>query len=110
MFDELRQFAGLMRSLPKIKEEAEKFQARLREIHAEGSSGGDMITVRANGQMQLQSIKISESAWAMQDREMLEDLIRAAVNQAIDKVREQVNREAQNMATSLGVPPGMGIV
>jgi len=109
MFEELRQFAGLMRSLPKIKEEAEKMQARLREIQAEGSSGGDMVKVRVNGQMQVQAVTIMESAWAMQDREMLEDLIRAAVNQAIEKVREKASQEAQNMAASLGVPPGLAI-
>jgi|SRR6516165_4706587 DNA-binding YbaB/EbfC family protein len=109
MFDEIRQFAGLMRALPKIKEEAEKFQARLRDIYAEGTAGGDMVTVRINGQMQVQKITITDSAWALQDREMLEDLIRAAVNQAVEKVREQVSREAQGMATTLGVPPGMGL-
>src|SRR5262245_20369194 len=109
MFEELRQFAGLMRSLPKIKEEAEKMQARLREIQAEGSSGGDMVKVRVNGQMQVQAVMIMESAWAIQDREMLEDLIRAAVNQAIEKVREKASQEAQNMAASLGVPPGLSI-
>ena len=109
MFEELRQFAGLMRSLPKIKEEAEKFQAKLREIQAEGSAGGDMVKVRINGQMQVQSISITESAWAMQDREMLEDLIRGAVNQAVERVREKAGQEAQSMATSLGVPPGLAI-
>ncbi|HLW67234.1 MAG TPA: YbaB/EbfC family nucleoid-associated protein [Gemmataceae bacterium] len=109
MFEELRQFAGLMRSLPKIKEEAEKFQAKLREIQAEGSAGGDMVKVRINGQMEVQSIAIAESAWALQDREMLEDLIRAAVNQAIEKVREKAGQEAQSMAASLGIPPGLAI-
>jgi hypothetical protein len=109
MFEELRQFAGLMRSLPKIKDEAEKFQAKLREIEAEGSAGGDMVKVRINGQMQVQAISITEAAWALQDREMLEDLIRAAVNQAVERVREKASQEAQSMAANMGLPPGLSI-
>ena len=109
MFKELGQIAGLMRQLPKIKEEAERFQAKLGEIQADGSAGGDMVVVRANGRMELLKVTLTEAAYALQDREMLEDLIAAAANQALAKVREQVNAEAQNMASNLGLPPGMNL-
>jgi DNA-binding YbaB/EbfC family protein len=108
MLKELGQLAGLMKNMGKIREEAERFQTKLGEIHADGSAGGDMVTVRVNGRMEVLSVKIAESA-PLQDREMLEDLICAATNQALVKVRESVNREAQNMATTLGVPQGMGL-
>jgi nucleoid-associated protein EbfC len=108
MFKEIGQLAGLMRNMGKIREEAERFQTKLGELQAEGSAGGDMVTVKANGRMEILSIKIAESA-PMQDREMLEDLICAATNQALVKVRALVNNEAQNMATSLGLPPGAGL-
>src|SRR5262249_35045855 len=105
MFKEIGQLAGLMKNLGKVREEAERFQAKLGEIHADGSAGGDMVVVKVNGRMEVLGVKISESAWAIQDREMLEDLVSAATNQALSKAREAVNREAQSMATSLGLPP-----
>ena len=109
MFKEIGQIAGLMRNMGKIKEEAERFQAKLGEIHAEGAAGGGLVTAKANGRMEILNVTISEAGWALQDREMLEDLVRAATNQALTKVREQVNAEAQSMASNLGLPPGAGL-
>jgi DNA-binding YbaB/EbfC family protein len=109
MFKELGQIAGLMRQLPKIKEEAEKFHAKLGGIQTEGSAGGDMVTVRVNGRMEVLKVTLTDAAYALQDREMLEDLIAAATNQALTKARELVNAEAQNMAGNLGLPPGMDL-
>jgi len=109
MFKEFGQLAGLMRNLPKIKEEAEKFHSKLGELQAEGSAGGDMVTVMVNGRMEVLKVRLTDAAYGLQDREMLEDLIAAATNQALSKVRELVNAEAQNMAGNLGLPPGMGL-
>ncbi len=108
MFKEIGQLTSLMRNMGKLREEAERFQAKLGEIYAEGSAGGDMVTVRVNGRMEGLGVKIADTA-PMQDRDLLEDLICSATNIALTKVRELVNREAQNMATSLGMPPGMGL-
>ncbi len=109
MFGQLGQIAGLLRQLPKLKEEAEKFQAKLGEIVADGSAGGDMVTVRVNGRMEVLKVTLTDAAYALQDREMLEDLIAAATNAAMAKVREQVNAEAQNMAATMGLPAGMDL-
>lgn len=109
MLKEFGQLAGLMKNLGKLREEAERFQTKLGEIVAEGAAGGDMVIAKVNGRMEVLSVKISDAAWALQDREMLEDLIAAATNQALVKVREQVNKEAQSMATNLGLPPGASL-
>ena len=109
MFGQLGQIAGLLRQLPKLREEAEKFQAKLGEITAEGSAGGDMVTVRVNGRMEILKVSLTDAAYALQDREMLEDLIAAATNAALAKVRDLVNVEAQSMASSLGLPAGMDL-
>ncbi len=108
MLKELGQLAGLMKNMGKLREEADRFQSKLGDLHAEGSAGGDMVTVKVNGRMEVLSVKIADSA-PLQDREMLEDLICSATNQALSKVRESVNREAQNMAMSMGLPQGMGL-
>src|SRR6266478_4308217 len=109
MFGQLGQIAGLLRQLPKLKEEAEKFQAKLGEIVADGNAGGDMVTVRINGRMEVLKVTLTDAAYALQDREMLEDLIASATNASLVKVRDQVNAEAQNMAATMGLPTGMDL-
>jgi DNA-binding YbaB/EbfC family protein len=103
------QFAGLMKNLPKIKEEVEQLQGRLGQLVAEGDAGAGMVKVRCNGRMEIIGVTLSEEATKGSDREMLEDLIRAAVNQAIARAKQQAAEETSKMATNLGLPPGMNL-
>jgi DNA-binding YbaB/EbfC family protein len=107
MFEKIGQIAKLMGSLPKIKEEAERLQQRLGEINVEGNAGAGMVKVRVNGRMEVLGCTLTDDALKLNDREMLEDLIKAAVNQALTKARQQQAEEAAKMATGLGLPPGM---
>ena len=52
---------------------------------------------------------MTQAAFELNDREMLEDLIAAATNQAVGKVRELINAEAQTMAQGMGLPKGMNL-
>src|SRR5437868_3391669 len=104
-FKELGQLAGLMKHLPKIKEEMDRFQQRLAQITAEGDAGGGMVKVRVNGNLEILSCILSEEAMGINDREMLEDLIKGAVNQALTRARQQTAEEANKMASGLGLPP-----
>jgi nucleoid-associated protein EbfC len=107
MFKELGQMANLMKQLPRIREEAERLQQRVSQIVAEGDAGAGMVKVKVNGRMEMTACMLSEEAWQLHDREMLEDLIKAAVNQALGRARQQVAEETNKMATGLGLPPGM---
>lgn len=109
MFKELSQIAGLMKQLPKIKEEMENLQQRLAKISAEGDAGGGMVKAAVNGRMEVLSCTLSDEALQGNDKEMLEDLIRAAVNQALEKVRRQVAEETAKVATGFGLPPGFNL-
>ncbi len=109
MFKGMGQLAGMLGALPKIREEVEKLQQRLPQIVAEGDAGGGMVRARANGKMELVACTLTDEALKLNDREMLEDLIRAAVNQALTKVRQQVAEETSKMAAGLGLPPGLGL-
>lgn len=109
MFKELGQLAGLMKNIGKIKEEMAGLQAKLGTITAEGEAGGDMVKVKVNGAMEIVNVRLSDEAAKLGDKEMIEDLIVSACNQALKKVREAVNEETQKMATGLGLPPGMGM-
>jgi DNA-binding YbaB/EbfC family protein len=109
MFEKLGQIASLMKNLPKMQEEMGKLQARIGQITAEGDAGGGMVKTKVNGHMEILSCVISDELMKMNDKELLEDLVRSAVNQAIQKVRQLVAEETGKMAGNLGfaMPPGM---
>lgn len=108
MFKELGQFASLMRNLPKMKEEMDRLQQQLALRTAEGDAGGGMVKVRVNGKLEVLSCTLADDALSLNDREMLEDLIRAATNQALDRMRQELASEAGKMAAGLGLFPGLG--
>ena len=109
MFKELGQFASLMKNLPRIREEMGKLQGKMAQISAEGDAGGGMVKVRVNGNMEVVACSFSDEAIQGGDKELLEDLTTAAVNQAMRKAKELVAEETAKMATGLGMPPGMGL-
>ena len=106
MFEKLGQIATLMKNLPKMQEEMSKLQGRIAQITADGDAGGGMVKTKVNGQMEVLACVISDEAMKTGDKELLEDLIRAALNQAIQKAKQQVAEETSKMATGLGMPAG----
>lgn len=107
MFKELGALMKLMGNQGKIQEEVQKFNASVGQITAEATAGAGYVTARVNGRLELLAVRISEEAMALNDREMLEDLITGAVNQALTKVRQQLAEESAKMAANIGLPPGM---
>src|SRR5438552_4598872 len=93
MFEKLGQIASLMKNLPKMQEEMSKLQGRIAQITAEGDSGGGMVKTKVNGHMEVVSCVISDEAMKANDKELLEDLIRASVTQALQKVKQLVAEE-----------------
>src|SRR5437588_9779583 len=91
----------------RVQEEMQKCNAKVGQITAEASSAAGYVTVKVSGRLEVLSVRISEEAMKLNDREMLEDLIAAATNQALNKVRQQLAEESQKMAANLGLPPGM---
>jgi DNA-binding YbaB/EbfC family protein len=111
MFNNLSQLAGLIMNPARLREEAEKHRQKLGQLTAAGDAGAGMVTVTINGRMEVLRCALSDEAMKLNDREMLEDLIRAATNQAIDKARQLVQEEMGKMASGLGLqlPPGVGL-
>lgn len=109
MFDKIGQIAGLMKNLPKIREEMSKLQGKLAQISAEGDAGGGMVRVRVNGNMEVVSCTFSDEAIKAGDKELLEDLTVGAVNQAMKKAKELVAEETAKMASGFGLPSGLGL-
>jgi DNA-binding YbaB/EbfC family protein len=84
--------------LQKMQKEMEKLQDALDDMTVEGSSGGGMVSVTMNGKQKVVSLKIDPEAVDSDDVEMLEDLITAAFNQALEKSKEMSQEEMQKIA------------
>ena len=113
MFKQMGQIASLMKNLPKMKAAMEELQQKLGQIVAEGTAGAGMVVAKVNGRTEVVSCTISDEAMKLQDKEMLEDLIVGAINQAIEKVAALRAEETQKLAATMGMPipsegmPGM---
>jgi len=83
----------IMKNAQKIQEQMGAFQEKLGSISVTGSSGGGMTEVDMNGRMEILAVRIAPEAMSESDREMLQDLITAAFNNALEKVKEAVNQE-----------------
>lgn len=107
MFKGIGDMMKLLGNQGKIQEEVQKFQANLGNITAEATAGAGYVTTKVNARFEVLSVRISPEALALNDREVLEDLVVAATNQAIAKVRLLLAEESAKMAQNMGLPPGM---
>ena len=97
----------IMKQAQKMQEKMQKIQDGLADLQVEGSSGGGMITVVANGKQEIMEVRIDKQVVDPEDVEMLEDLVVAAVNQAMEKAQELANDEMGKAAGGmLGNLPG----
>ncbi len=98
---------NLLKQAQKIQKEMQKAQEELADITVEGSAGGGMVKAVANGKQEIVSISIEPEVIDPDDKEMLEDLIVAAVNQAVKAAQERSNEEMQKITGGmLGGLPG----
>jgi DNA-binding YbaB/EbfC family protein len=109
MFGKLGQMMSLLGNLPKLQEDMKKFQESLGQITEEGEAGAGAVRVKVNGRMEVLRCELAETAFTGGDRELLEDLIKAATNQAITKIRQRVAEESGKMLGGMGLPPGVNI-
>ena len=100
-----------MTNIGNIMKQAQKVQERIAEVQrdlvnkkVEASSGGGMVTVTANGRQEILSVKIDPSVVSMQDVEMLEDLVLAAVNEALRKSQEIITEEMSKVTGGRKIP------
>ena len=101
----MKGIGNMMKQVQKMQEDLQKEQARLAQEEVTGESGGGMVKIRLNGRHEARRVEIDESL--MDDREMLEDLIAAAINDASHKVAEMSKDSMSGLAGGLNLPPGM---
>jgi DNA-binding YbaB/EbfC family protein len=110
MFDSLKNLGslpGLMQKAREMQDKMKQMQDELAHKQVSADSGGGMVSAVVNGRLEVVKIRIDKSKVDVNDTEMLEDLIVAAINAAQVKAGEMVKDEMQKIAGDLGLPPGM---
>ncbi|MBS1138028.1 MAG: YbaB/EbfC family nucleoid-associated protein [Proteobacteria bacterium] len=97
--------AGLMKQAQQMQENMKKVQEELAQTEVEGQSGAGMVKVLMTCKHDVHRISIDPSV--MDDKEMLEDLVAAAVNDAVRRVEATVAEKMGGMTAGLQLPPGM---
>jgi len=108
VFNNLGNLADLMRNAGKIQETVQKATEALGQVVVEASAGGGAVSAKANGRLELLSVRIDPKLLADGDAELLEDLVTAAVNQSLMKAREAAAQSLSSMTGGLPLPPGLG--
>jgi DNA-binding YbaB/EbfC family protein len=99
-------FGNMMKQAQAMQASMQKAQAEIETVEVVGESGGGMVKVTMNGKHEVKKVQI-EPAVASDDREMLEDLVAAAINDAVHKVDARVQEKMAALTAGLNLPPGM---
>lgn len=94
---------NIMKQAQKLQEDMQKAQEELAGMEVTGQSGGGMVQVTMTGRHDVKRVSIDPGLLA-EDKEMLEDLVAAAVNDAVYQVEKQTKERMSNMATGMGLP------
>lgn len=97
--------AGLMKQAQQMQENMKKMQDQLASVEVEGQSGAGMVTVQMTCKYDVRRVSIDASV--MDDKEMLEDLVAAALNDAVRKVEAATQEKMASVTAGLNLPPGM---
>lgn len=97
---------NLMRQAQEMQEKMQKAQEELANLEVTGDAGGGMVRVIMNGRHEVRAVQLDPSM-DMEDRELVEDLIAAAVNDAVQRVRTATEERLKDLGGGMGLPPGM---
>ena len=103
----LGDMAKMMKAAQEMQGKMAEMQASLDTITVEGQAGGGLVKVTATAKGDLKALSIDPSIFREEDREMVEDLILAAVKDAQARGAERMNDEMRRVTEGLGLPPGM---
>lgn len=88
-----------------LQQQMQQLQADAEKEEVDGTAGNGLVVVRMNGAQEVLSVRIDPKAAA--DRELLEDLLRAAINDAVRRSKEATARKLAGFAQAMGLPPGL---
>lgn len=97
---------NIMKQAQKMQENLQKAQAEIASLEIAGESGGGLVNVLMTGRYEVRRIRIDDSLVG-DDKDMLEDLVAAAFNDAVHKVERTVQDKMSGLTAGMGLPPGM---
>ena len=97
----------LLKNFQNIQSQMGEMQERLKELTVSGTSGGGMVVIEMNGQMEVIGITISPDAVDPEDIGMLQDLVFAAFSDASAKIKEKMKEEMSSITGGVDLPPGL---
>ena len=100
-------FLGMMKQAAQLQSKMQAMQEELAHVEVEGISGGGLVAVRMSAKMEVKAVKIDPSLVKADEREILEDLLVTALNDARRKAEAAMQEKMQSLAGGLGLPPGM---
>ncbi len=100
-------FGNMMKQAQELQKKMTEAQNKLNEIEVEGNSGGGMVKVTASAKGEIKKILIDDSLLNKEEKEMLEDLIIAAMNDAKKKGEVAAQEHMKSLTGGLSLPPGM---
>ena len=101
--------SALQQMLSRLRQMQEDLQRQVNSVAVEASAGGGMVTVKMNGQKQVLEVRIESEVFASKDVEMLQELVRAAVNEASRRVDDELASQMKSLAGSIPGMPGLKI-
>lgn len=101
------QFQQLLKEMQKIQKKLEETQKELEEKTVTVQVGGGMVSVTANGKQEIVSIEIEKEIINPEEKEILQDLIVAGVNEALKRAREMIEEEFSKITGGLKLPGGL---
>lgn len=107
MFKGLGNLAGMMKQAQEMQSRMAEMKEKVAEMRVEGISGGEMVKVEASGDMRIINVTIDAGLLETQDREMIEELVSAATNQALQKARDAAAEAMSDVAGGMDIP-GLG--
>ncbi|MBL8250283.1 MAG: YbaB/EbfC family nucleoid-associated protein [Candidatus Competibacter sp.] len=97
---------NIMKQAQKMQENLQKAQAEIAAMEISGEAGGGLVNVTITGRYEVKRLRIDDSLVG-DDKDMLEDLVAAAFNDAVHKVERTVQEKMSGLTSGMGLPPGM---
>ncbi len=102
-----KQIGQLLSQAKKMQERFQKMQEEVGDKTVEAQSGGGMVSCIVNGKQEVISLKISNEIWEEKDKELLEDLVVAAINEGLNKSKEMLQEEMSKITGGMQLPFGL---
>ena len=101
-------FLGMMKQAAQLQSKMKEMQDELDHIEVEGVSGGGLVSVRMTAKTEVKGVTIDPSLMKAEEREVLEDLLVTALNDARRKAEAAMQDKMKALTGGLGLPPGLG--